>query len=183
MGERRIFGARMHDGVALGGGDGFRRLAGLVVGVGRQHDGAARFGRIRMRPVEIFELAGGGVELALVHERVGVGVHFLGRIGVEDARCPTRTHSRRAPGPLSQWRTMRTAAANFGVLRIPYPIPCRTSPRPSTSRERVSALPYAPVSRTSPEASNGPRRRLLHGRYHNVVDVRPARQRLRVPSA
>ena len=81
--QRRVLGARMHGGVALAGSLRLRVLAGLVVGIGRHHHGAARLRRIGMIAIEVLELLGRVRVGAAVEVLVGVGVHLGRRIGVE----------------------------------------------------------------------------------------------------
>ena len=73
----------MHGRVALAGRLRLRILAGLVVGVGRHHHGAARLRRIGVVAIEVFEFLGGLRIGAAVEVLVGVGVHLGRRIGVE----------------------------------------------------------------------------------------------------
>ena len=63
--------------IAIGGGDGVVILAGLVVGVGRHHDRAARFLRVRMVDVDLFILLGGGLVALLIEHGVGTAVDHV----------------------------------------------------------------------------------------------------------
>ncbi len=83
MGERCVLRARMERRVTLCGGHGFRILAGLVVGVGGHHDRAARLGGIGVIAVEILEPAGGVGVGAAIEEAVGLGVHLVRWIRVQ----------------------------------------------------------------------------------------------------
>ena len=59
LGEVRFLRAGMQREVAVGGGDGVVKFAGLVIGIGRHDDGAAGLLRIGVVDVDFFVLLGG----------------------------------------------------------------------------------------------------------------------------
>ena len=120
--ECGFLGAGVHRRVALRGGDGLGELAGLVVGVGGHHDGAARFWRVRVVAVEIFEAAGGLVEGAALQRGIGGSVHLVGRVGVQ------RLLRRRRRGAAGQ-----EASDGHGERESRHS-PCRATGRRSRSK-------------------------------------------------
>ncbi len=171
VGERGIVGAGMHGRVAASRQNRIVVHAGLVVGVGGERQGPAGVrlrGIVRERIValEILELLGRVLVRAVGHHGVGVRIHFLGRVGVFEARGLLATEHRTATersrgyeGKQSQ-RGRRhqtppeTGAACLLTLHDPEPqtiplgtcmrLPCRASCRKTASHfsgsTHVSAL-------------------------------------------
>ena len=82
--EVRFLRAGMQREVAVGGGDGVVKFAGLVIGVGRHDDGSAGLLRIRVVDVDFFVFLGGLAVVTLVDQPLGLAVDDVGRVVVLD---------------------------------------------------------------------------------------------------